>query len=81
MSRTYGSRDIISIVIPKLGDNTSSGIDSLRTSRRHKMVLVELKKISSGVIPFPRSIFLTTKMLSYGSRRKTWKKNMISQRY
>jgi hypothetical protein len=41
------------------------------------MVLVGLKKISNGVIPFPK-----TKMVSYGSMRKSLrKKNMISQRY
>jgi hypothetical protein len=46
------------------------------------MVLVGLKKISNGVIPFPRSILFRTKMMSYGSMRKMLrKKNMISQRY
>jgi hypothetical protein len=45
-------------ILSKETSNPSSGIDSLQTSRRHKMVLAGLKKISNGVIPFPRSILL-----------------------
>jgi hypothetical protein len=65
-------------IILKENSNPSSGTNSQQKLRRHNMVLVGFKKISNGVIPFPRSILFRTKMMSYGSMRN---KNMISKRY